>query len=204
MNKNRVTRLVLSVVVGVIAAAAIGYLQSRGAGQAQGEAGYIGRAFGGDFAGLMDHDGRVLERDSFHGKYQLVFFGFTHCPAVCPAELQKITYVLKNLPAEKRTKLQPLLITVDPERDTPETLKSYLSVFDPAITGITGRRERIDQVVSDWKIYAARVPLEDGGYTMDHSAFLYLRDPDGRLRGVYPSEDTPADLLAAIGRQIDG
>lgn len=179
-------------------------MQSRAPGAGGAQNGYVGQKFGGDFTGLTDHNGTPLTKDAFPGQYQLVFFGFTNCPAVCPAELQKITYVLKNLPPEKRTKLKPILITVDPERDTPGVLKSYISVFDPAIAGVTGTRARIDRLISDWKIYAARVPLEDGGYTMDHSAFLYLRDPEGRLMAVYPHEETPDALLQAVSAQLGG
>lgn len=202
MNHARMTRFIISILVGVMAAAVIAYTQVQKTPPSDGRNNYIGQSFGDNFAGLTDQDGKILGPDAFAGKYQLVFFGFTHCPAICPAALQKASYILKNLDPKNREKLAVLFVTVDPERDTAKQMKSYISSFEQGITGITGSPERITKTVSAWKVYAAKVPQDGGDYTMDHSGFLYLRDPKGHLKGIYPHEDAPDVLLSAIMKDM--
>ena len=133
---------------------------------------------GGPFR-LTGQSGEVVTEANFAGKPFLVFFGFTHCPDVCPTTLFEMSETFRRLGPDADTRA--LFISVDPERDTPETLKQYLSNFDPRIVGLTGTRAQIDAVTKTYKAYAKKVPLAGGGYTMDHSAVVYLMDREGRF-----------------------
>ncbi|NBX66749.1 MAG: SCO family protein [Proteobacteria bacterium] len=188
-------RIIISVLVGVALAALIAFVQTP-----KPEAGGIlGKPFGGNFAGLTDEDGKPVTAESFAGQYELVFFGFTYCPSICPTELQKIASVLKKLPPADAAKITPIFVSVDPERDTPKLLKDYTALHHPAIIGLTGTEAAIEKVKKDWKVYAAKT-TQDGmsTYMVDHSAFLYFRAPDGRLLGLFSTTDTPAAVLESV------
>jgi protein SCO1/2 len=149
---------------------------------------------GGPFQ-LTDQDGRTVTQADFKGKPFLVFFGFTHCPDICPTTLFEMSETLRRLgPAADR--ISALFISVDPERDTPEKLKQYLSSFDEHIVGLTGTPEQIAAVTKAYKAYAKKVPLEGGDYTMDHSAIVYLMDRDGNFIAPFNLKRT-ADAAAA-------
>jgi protein SCO1/2 len=136
-------------------------------------------AIGGPFK-LINQDGRTVTDQDFKGKPFLVFFGFTHCPEICPTALFEISEVLRKLgPDADRT--HALFITVDPEQDTPKALKDYLSSFDPHLSGLTGDADAIAAVAKSYRVYYRKVPLEQGGYTMDHTALIYLMDKQGRF-----------------------
>ncbi len=155
---------------------------------------------GGPFT-LVDQDGRnVTERD-FAGATHLVFFGFTHCPDVCPTTLQQISDVLAAL-GPKGERMRVAFITVDPERDDPASLKTYLSSFDPRITGLTGSPEQVTATEKAYRAYARKVPGKDGDYTMEHTALVYVMDAQNRFLGALdlsrPVEDTAAQLAKKI------
>lgn len=133
---------------------------------------------GGPFQ-LTDNHGKRVSDDDFRGRYMLVFFGFTHCPDICPSTLRDISMALDHL-GDEADAIQPLFVTVDPERDDLEAMSNYVSVFDSRILGLTGTRAEIDQAIAAYRIYSARAPLSDDDYTMDHSAFTYLMDREGR------------------------
>ena len=141
---------------------------------------------------LIDHRGRAMTQADLNGKPALVFFGFTHCPEVCPTTLFDIKTRLKALGPEA-DKLQVLFVTVDPERDTPQQLALYLQSFDPRIVGLSGSRQQVDAAIAAFKAYAKRIPLEVG-YTMDHTASIYVLDAEGRFRTLidYHEEEGPA------------
>lgn len=188
-------RVIISVLVGVALAALIAFVQT----PAPKSGGIIGTPFGGNFAGLVDENGEVVAADSFKGQYELVFFGFTYCPSICPTELQKVASVLKKLPAGEAAKITPLFVSVDPERDTPKLLKDYTQLHHPSIVGLTGSVEAIEKVKKDWKVYAAKSTMEGmEGYMVDHSAFMYFRAPDGRLLGLYSTTDTPDTVYQSV------
>ncbi|MCJ2050210.1 SCO family protein [Methylobacterium sp. J-070] len=155
---------------------------------------------GGPFT-LVDQDGRnVTERD-FAGATHLLFFGFTHCPDVCPTTLQQISDVLAAL-GPKGERMRVAFVTVDPERDDPASLKTYLSSFDPRITGLTGSPEQVTATEKAYRAYARKVPGKDGDYTMEHTALVYVMDAQNRFLGALdlsrPVDDTAAQLAKKI------
>jgi protein SCO1/2 len=155
-------------------------------------------AIGGAFS-LVNQDGaRVTEKD-FAGRPHLVFFGFTHCPDVCPTTLFQISEVLRAT-GEKGRDLRVLFISVDPERDTPAALKDYLSSFDPRIVALTGTQAEVDAAIRAYRAYARKVPTSGGDYTMEHTAAVYLMDRNGRLVSTFnlgrPPAEAAKDLLA--------
>ena len=132
---------------------------------------------------LTTHRGETLTNEDLRGKPYLVFFGFTHCPDICPTTLFELTGLLKELgPASN--KIVPLFITVDPERDTLDQLASYLSSFDSRIVALRGTNEQTEQVVKAFAAYFKKVPQEGGNYTMDHTTGVYLMDANGQFIGI--------------------
>jgi len=151
-------------------------------------------AIGGPFS-LTDQNGRTVTEQDLKGKPFLVFFGYTNCPDFCPTTMFEISEVLKNLgPAADGTRA--LFITVDPERDTPAALKDYVSSFDPHIIALTGEPDAIAAVAKSYRAYYRKVPVKDGGYTMDHLVLVYLMDKEGRFVSRFKL-DRPIDASAA-------
>lgn len=131
---------------------------------------------------LTDHNGKPRTLADFKGKVVLVFFGFTHCPDVCPTTLAEMAGVMKQL-GKDAERLQVLFITLDPERDTPALLAGYVPAFDPSFLGLSGDRAATDKVIKDFKLFAQKVPSKDGkSYTIDHTAGSYVFDAQGRIR----------------------
>jgi protein SCO1/2 len=136
---------------------------------------------GGPFR-LTSHEGKPFTDEDLKGKPFAVFFGFTHCPEVCPTTLYDLTQDLEAL-GKNADRLRVAFITVDPARDTPELMKTYLSSFDPRIVGLTGTEDEIAAVAKAYKIYYRKVPTESG-YTMDHTATIFLMDSKGDFYGT--------------------
>jgi protein SCO1/2 len=151
-------------------------------------------AIGGPFK-LTNQDGQVVTDQDLKGHPFLVFFGFTHCPDVCPTTLFEVSEILRALGPDAN-RARALFITVDPERDTPAVMKDYLSSFDPHLSGLTGDPEEIAAVAKAYRVYFKRVPLEQGGYTMDHTAIVYLMDKTGRFVSPF-NVKRPIDTAAA-------
>jgi protein SCO1/2 len=154
---------------------------------------------GGPFA-LIDHTGRPRTERDFRGRLMLVYFGFTYCPDVCPTDLQAIGLALDKL-GNDADNVQPLFITVDPERDTPEHLADYVRMFHPRLIGLTGSAEAVRKAADAYKVYYAKVGLgkDAADYTVDHTAFIYLMDRDGNYLGFFPP-GTSADRIVEIIR----
>ncbi|MFT0860611.1 SCO family protein [Ancylobacter sp. G4_0304] len=153
-------------------------------------------AVGGPFE-LVDQDGQTVTQETFAGQPFLVFFGFTHCPDVCPTSLFEMSQAFEALGPDAR-KITGLFITVDPERDTPEVMKSYLGSFHPSIQGLSGTPEQVAAVAKAYRVYAKKVPTQGGDYTMDHTAIIYLMGKDGEFIAPFnlkrPSEAVAEDL----------
>jgi protein SCO1 len=136
-------------------------------------------AVGGPFQ-LVDQDGKTVSDADMKGRPFLVFFGYTHCPDVCPTTLFEMSQMLHALGPDAG-RIGALFVTVDPERDTPAVLKDYLASFDPHLRGLTGGPAAVDAALKAFRVYAKKVPLKDGDYTMDHTAVVYLMDKNGRF-----------------------
>jgi protein SCO1/2 len=153
-------------------------------------------AVGGPFH-LEDQNGRPVTDQDMKGRPFLVFFGFTHCPDICPTTLFDISQVLRELGPDA-DRAGALFITVDPDRDTPAVIKNYLSNFDPHLRGLTGDQASINAAIKAYRVYAKKIPLEGGDYTMDHTAVVYLMDKDGQFVAPFdvsrPPEAAAADL----------
>jgi protein SCO1/2 len=161
-----------------------------------------GSSVGGAFA-LTDHNGQQVTDKSWPGKYTLVFFGFTHCPDVCPVTLDKLTVVLNAIGADNAAKIQPLFITTDAARDNADTIKTYLSHYHPSILGLTGTEEQLKAAQDAYKVYAAKVPTADGkDYSVDHSAYVFMMSPEGQLLRVFKSDDNGNSYISEISKAL--
>ena len=153
-----------------------------------------GADFARDFQ-LVDHNGTPRTLADFHGKVVVVFFGFTHCPDVCPTALVKLKAVLDRLGTDA-DRVQVLLVTVDPERDSPQLLKAYTTGFHPSFLGLTGTPEQIKATVRGFNAIAIRQPGADADtYTVDHTSAMYVFDPQGRVR-LYVAGNADVESIA--------
>ncbi len=157
-------------------------------------------AIGGPFQ-LTDQAGQTVTEKSLQGRPTLIFFGFTHCPDVCPTSLFEISEVLKAMGGDA-DRVNAYFVSVDPERDTNAAMKDYLSSFDPHLKGLTGDPEAIAKTLSGFRVYARKVPLKDGDYTMDHTALIYLMDRDGRFVSPFNLKRTPEEAAADLKRYL--
>jgi protein SCO1 len=166
------------------------FVEGRSAGTGTVQAAAIGGPFN-----LIDQDGQPFSDQDLKGKAFLVFFGFTHCPDVCPTTLFEISEIMRKLGREAE-RTAALFISVDPERDTPQAMKDYLSSFDPHLRGLTGDAASLAAVAKAYRVYFKKVPLENGDYTMDHTAIVYLMDQQGRFVSPFNMRRT-AEVAAA-------
>jgi protein SCO1/2 len=164
-------------------------------GRAPGPIGAAVASVGGPFH-LEDQNGKPVTDHDMKGKPFLVFFGYTHCPDICPTTLFDMSQMLRKLgPDADRT--GALFITVDPERDTPAVLKDYMSNFDPHLRALTGDQAAIDATIREYRVYAKKVPVDGGDYTMDHTAVVYLMDKDGQFVAPFDVTRRTPDAAAA-------
>lgn len=155
---------------------------------------------GGAFQ-LVNQDGHGVTEADYKGKPHLVFFGFTHCPDICPTALFEISEVLRRLGPDAE-KAGAIFVSVDPERDTPDKLKLYLSSFHPAISALTGTTQQVEAMTKAYRVFAKKVPLDGGGYTMDHSAIVYLMDKNGQFVAPFNIKRTPDAAAADLKRYL--
>ena len=157
---------------------------------------------GGPFT-LTNQDGKTVTEKDFLGKYTLIYFGYTYCPDVCPTELQVITGALEKL-GDDAKKIQPVFVSVDPDRDTPQLMKDYVSNFYPGMIGLTGTKEQIAAIAKEYRVYYSKAVEKDAdadSYSMDHSSITYLMGPNGEFIKHFPygtsSEKLAKGLKAA-------
>lgn len=186
--------IIVAAQLGARSEAGSGAAPMRVSGQAQ---------IGGPFT-LVNQDGDTVTDADFRGKAMLIYFGFTYCPDICPTSLQVMSAALDQLPADDRDAFQPLLISVDPERDTPELLAQYVDspAFPEGLMGLTGSEEQVRAAARAYRVFYSRV--EDDGvsteYTVDHSSLIYLMGPDGSFVDVFPHNTTPDQMAARLQR----
>jgi cytochrome oxidase Cu insertion factor (SCO1/SenC/PrrC family) len=160
---------------------------------------------GGPFT-LTDQNGKRVSSSDFHGRFQLIYFGYSMCPDVCPTTLQVMSDALDAMGTAGQ-RIVPIFITIDPERDAPKVLGPYMKAFGPRFIGLTGTPAEIAAVEKSYHVYAKKTPLDAakglaGGYGMDHSSVLYLMGPDGRMVSFYDelvsAEDLEKDLRSKL------
>jgi protein SCO1/2 len=156
-----------------------------------------GQGYGDAFPTLVDQEGRARTREDFKGHVTVLLFGFTHCPDLCPTSLSNLAVVLDQL-GEDRDRVQIVFITVDPERDTSEVLRDYMSGFGPNFIGLTGEPLAIRRAAKTFKVFFQKKPLRDGDYTMDHSTVIYILDPQARARLMFTAKRQPEDVVHDI------
>ncbi|MGV6873034.1 SCO family protein [Pseudochelatococcus sp. B33] len=155
-------------------------------------------AIGGPFT-LTDHNGKTFTEKDLAGSPTLLFFGFTHCPDVCPTTLFEVSEVLRAAGSDA-DKVRVLFVSVDPERDTPDMLKDYLASFDDRILGLHGTQEQTDAIARAYKVYARKIPTGDApdDYTMDHTAIVYLLDKQGRFVNAFNLQRPPEEAAREL------
>ncbi len=204
MKKSARIGLLLAILVIAAAAILAERLLIRDPDTAQAPSGIVaGVAIGGPFT-LTDHTGRQVTERDYLGNFALVFFGYTFCPDVCPTELGDIALALDEL-GDRSAAVTPLMITIDPERDTPAILAEYVTLFHERLIGLTGTVEQIKQVADAYRIIYRR--FEDPNYTfylMDHTSFIYLLDPDGKVVSLFRYGTAPEEMAAIIRQHMRG
>lgn len=151
---------------------------------------------GGPFA-MTDHNGRAVTEKDYAGKAKAIFFGFTYCPDVCPATLARLTVLMEKLGPDAE-KLQVILVSVDPERDMPDVLKGYLASFGPRIIGLTGTPEQLAAFAKSYRVFYEKVPGQDGNYTLNHSAGVFLFRKSGEFQGTIDREESDGVALEKL------
>jgi protein SCO1/2 len=158
-------------------------------------------AVGGPYA-LIDQNGNRRSSGDFRGKYQLIYFGYSFCPDVCPTTLAVMGQALDKLGVDAN-RIVPIFVTIDPARDTPAVLKKYMAAFGPRFVGLTGNQAEIARVEKEYRVYAKKQPLDgNGNYGMDHSSVIYLMGPDGRLVTFYDELISPDALAKDLKQKI--
>ena len=157
-------------------------------------------AIGGPFK-LVDQNGQAVTEEMLKGKPSLIFFGFTHCPDVCPTALFDMSELYKALGPDG-DKVGAYFVSVDPERDTPAVLKEYLSSFDPRLRGLTGDPAAVAAMEKAYRVYSKKIPLDGGGYTMDHTALVYLMNQEGQFVAPFNLKRKPEEAAADIKRYL--
>jgi protein SCO1/2 len=160
----------------------------------------LASAIGGPFQ-LVDQSGRTVTDADLKGKWSLVYFGYTHCPDACPTALNDISIALSEL-GPKRDAVRPVFITVDPERDTPEALKAYVTSFDAPILALTGTAEQVAKAAKGYRVYYAKHPEAGGDYSMDHSSVIYVMDPEGRFTASFTHESAPEQISERLKKLL--
>jgi cytochrome oxidase Cu insertion factor (SCO1/SenC/PrrC family) len=155
---------------------------------------------GGAFT-LTDQNGAIRHDTDYRGKYMLVFFGYTYCPDVCPTTLSILSAALDKI-AGKAERVVPIFISIDPERDTPEAMKTYLSAFGPRFVGLTGSVADVTAAARAYHVYFQKHPTPGGSYSMDHSSVIYLMGPDGRYVTNYSIEQGPDAIAADLAKRL--
>lgn len=161
-----------------------------------------GMSMGGAFT-MVDQDGRTVTQGDFGGKLLVGYFGYTFCPDVCPTELASIAAAMDLLTPSEAERATPLFVTVDPERDTPEQMKSYVSNFHPRMVGLTGTPDQVAAMAKSFRVFYSKVRRpEMSEYLMDHSSFIYMIGADGRVRALLRPQSPPEEIAAAIRAQL--
>lgn len=201
MNRRRLPFAAVAVVLLILVAAGAALLASRPDAVAAGP--LVGSGVGGPFT-LVDQDGRTVTDRTYAGRWRLMYFGYTYCPDVCPVDVQKIAQGMKLFAASDAAaaaKVVALFVTVDPERDTPAVLKGFVRAFSPTMVGLTGTPRQAEAARKVFRIYARKAG-EGRDYLVDHSATIYLMDPDNRPVSFLDHGASPTEIAAELGKYV--
>lgn len=203
MTRNGKIALVIGVLIAIAAGLWLSELMVGGSGGGGSETASSGKAqVGGPFT-LVNHNAETVTDETFRGRYMLIYFGFTFCPDVCPTELSIMSAALDRL-GEKAEKVQPLFVTIDPERDTPEVMARYVTLFHPRLVGLTGTPEQIAGIAKAYHVFYRKAEDESStDYTMDHSSIVFLMGPDGEYLKLFPPQTPPDKMAEAIASYIE-
>lgn len=157
-------------------------------------------AIGGPFT-LTDQNGKTVTEKDFKGKPTLIFFGFTRCPDICPTTLFEITEML-NAAGKDAERVNIVFVSVDPDRDTPESLKEYIESFDNRIVGLSGTPQQIEEISKLYRVYARKIPTGEDDYTMDHTAIIYLMDKEGRFINAFNLQRPPEESVQELKKYL--
>ncbi|MBB3941544.1 protein SCO1/2 [Novosphingobium fluoreni] len=164
-----------------------------------------GAAIGGPFT-LVNKDGKTVTWDSFKGKYRIVYFGYTFCPDACPLDMQQLMKgfaAFQKASPERAAKVQPIFITIDPERDTPQVVGQWTAAFSPQLVGLTGTPEQVAMAAKAFAAYYSKGEKTEGGYLMDHSRIAYLMDPDGKPIAMLPVDKGGEAVSAELSKWVN-
>ena len=198
----KIIRFGLWILVAVAAFATVTLLMYNSASRLIDDNSLVGQvsSIGGPFS-LVDGNGNKFTEKNILGKPTVIFFGFTHCPDVCPTTLAETQNWIDQL-GPNADKLNYLFVTVDPERDTPEVMRDYVNSFDSRIIPLTGTVQQINEMIKNYRVFAQKVELEDGDYTMDHTASVYLMDPSNQLSGTISFGEEPKVIIEKLRNLI--
>ena len=192
MNRTLIVLAAALSLLLVIGLGVLGYQRLAGAGENTGLP-----KIGGPFT-LVDGTGKVVTDQQFQGRYKLIYFGYTHCPDACPTALSDMATALGKLAPAQRAKIQPIFITVDPERDNGPALTDYAAAFGPDFIGLGGSLDQLATVKKEFHVYAEKHPAKNGDYDMDHSSIIYLMDPENRFIGSFTQETDPEQMAKKL------
>lgn len=201
MTRNGKIALAAGILFAIIAGIALSELVIGGAENRNPGGSSAGApSVGGPFT-LVNHHGETVTEQDFRGRYMLLYFGFTFCPDICPTELGVMAAAVNAL-GEKGEQVTPVLITIDPERDTPDVLARYVALFHPRLVGLTGTAEQMDAAARAWHVYYGRVEDESvsEAYTMDHSSIVFLMGPDGEYLKLFRPQTPPDEMAREIAK----
>ena len=202
MTRNGKIALVIGVLIAIAAGLWLSEFMVGGSG-GPGAVSSSGKAqVGGPFT-LVNDAGETVTDETFRGRYMLIYFGFTFCPDVCPTELGIMSAALDQL-GEKAEKVQPLFVTIDPERDTPEVMSRYVTLFHPRLMGLTGTPEQIASIAKAYHVFYRKAEDESStDYTMDHSSIVFLMGPDGEYLKLFPPQTPPDKMAETIASYVE-
>lgn len=205
MNRDAMPRRLIAFTFAMLLAACQGQSAVTPAGPSTDGVDLRGAAIGGPFE-LMDKAGETVRWADFAGKYRIVYFGYAYCPDVCPTDVQRFAQGLRIFARENpeaARKVQPIFITVDPERDTPEVVGEFAAAFSPDLIGLTGTPEQIEAAKSAFKVFSRKGAVQPGGgYLVDHTNITYLFDPEGKPLGTLPVDKGPEAVAEELARWV--
>ena len=162
-------------------------------------------AIGGPFS-LITHENKPMSDKDFQGQWLLIYFGFTHCPDICPEELEKlaeVTEILRKQKNQQKYPFQPVFVSVDPERDTPELISKYLKDYSPHFIGLTGTREQVGEMCKHYRVYFSQGPRVGDDYIVDHAIIMYLINPNGEFVDYYGRNKNAKEVSSAIEQHMN-